>query len=107
MQEVLEKVAFTRDLCTQSICAREEKSFTPKRGMGILCFLSNIQVDGGINNETAKQCIDAAANALSQGLIYSGRPICARPLLEWEYRERNEKNCCHRAGTGNFAVARA
>ncbi len=49
MPEVLEKIQFTRETC--------EKRALP----------TDIQVDGGINDKTAKLCIDAGANVLVSG----------------------------------------
>lgn len=50
LPEVLEKISFTRKLCDQ---------------LGHSPYL--IEVDGGINAETAKQCVDAGANLLVAG----------------------------------------
>lgn len=47
--EVLEKVAFTREACTK------------------LNLPMDIEVDGGIDPETARQCIEAGANVLVSG----------------------------------------
>ena len=47
--EVLEKIKFTRDICNK------------------LNIALDIQVDGGINPETAKQCAEAGANVLVSG----------------------------------------
>lgn len=47
--DVLEKIQFTRDICRQ------------------LQIPMDIQVDGGINKETAKLCVDAGANVLVAG----------------------------------------
>lgn len=49
MPEVLEKIRFTRDTCKK------------------LSIPMDIQVDGGINRETAKECVDAGANVLVAG----------------------------------------
>lgn len=49
MPEVLEKIQFTRDACNK------------------LDIPLEIQVDGGINQETAKECIEAGANVLVAG----------------------------------------
>ena len=58
--EVLEKIRFTRDLCDQlNIRAPSEKG---KNGPPF-----DIQVDGGINEETAKQCVEAGANVIVAG----------------------------------------
>lgn len=49
MPDVLEKVRFTRDICRK------------------LSIPMDIQVDGGINKETAKLCVEAGANDLVAG----------------------------------------
>lgn len=49
MPEVLEKIRFTRDVCTK------------------LSIPMDIQVDGGINRETAKECVEAGANVIVAG----------------------------------------
>lgn len=49
MPEVLEKIEFTRDICKK------------------LDVSMDIEVDGGINPETARQCIEAGANVLVAG----------------------------------------
>lgn len=66
MSEVLEKIQFISDTCEKLNIRKggvtpetqeDEKAFPP--------FL--IQVDGGINDQTANQCIDAGANSLVAG----------------------------------------
>lgn len=66
MPEVLEKVKFTREICDKlNIRAG---GITPKSGTneeGLPPF--DIQVDGGINDQTAKLCVEAGANVLVSG----------------------------------------
>lgn len=66
MPEVLEKIKFTRDVCNRlNIRAG---GVTPKPGSkeeNLPPF--DIEVDGGINVETAQQCIQAGANVLVAG----------------------------------------
>ncbi len=62
MPEVLEKISFVSDLCEKLSIGKggkvyKEKEFPP--------FL--IQVDGGINDKTAKECVAAGANVLVSG----------------------------------------
>lgn len=54
MPEVLEKVKLAREFCTRNKVLRDGKPF-------------DIQVDGGINPETAKECVQAGANVLVSG----------------------------------------
>ena len=67
MSEVLDKIQFTRDLCeklnvraggvTPKLDSEEDKTLPP----------FDIQVDGGINEETARRCFEAGANVLVAG----------------------------------------
>jgi len=64
MPEVLEKIKFTRDVCDKlniragGVTAHYKDKESPP---------FNIQVDGGIDLETAKLCFDAGANAFVAG----------------------------------------
>jgi ribulose-phosphate 3-epimerase len=66
MPEVLEKIQFTRQVCnTLNI---RKGGVTPKAGTAeenLPPF--DIEVDGGINAETAKQCVEAGANVIVAG----------------------------------------
>ncbi len=64
--ETLEKVRFTRNLCNQ---LRLRKSGVPLEEGDSLDSLPPfaIQVDGGVNEETAKECVQAGANMLVSG----------------------------------------
>lgn len=64
MPEMLEKIKFTRDICV-------------KFDLPI-----SIQVDGGINSETAKECIAAGANALVAGTYLFQLPEMAVGVRE-------------------------
>lgn len=64
MPEVLEKVSFTRKICDDlSIRERGVVSLGNKDHLPPF----DIQVDGGIDAQTAKSCIDAGANVLVSG----------------------------------------
>jgi ribulose-phosphate 3-epimerase len=65
MPEVLEKIKFTRDICNQLHIRTGGKTVTSEEVKNVPPF--DIQVDGGINLETAKQCIDAGANVIVAG----------------------------------------
>lgn len=56
MSEVLEKIAFTQEICDK------------------LSIDIDIQVDGGINQETAKQCQEAGANVMVAGTFIFEAP---------------------------------
>jgi len=63
MPEMLEKIAFTRSVCDRLNI--RQGGITPKEGQTLPPF--DIQVDGGINHENGKACIEAGANILVAG----------------------------------------
>lgn len=66
MPEVLEKIRFTRECVTKLNI--HQGGITPKKGSeeeNLPPF--DIEVDGGINQETARQCVEAGANILVSG----------------------------------------
>lgn len=67
MPEVLEKIQFVRNTCNQLNI--REGGVTPEKGSKEDKELGElpIQVDGGINHETAKECIEAGATELVAG----------------------------------------
>lgn len=66
MPEVIEKVQFTRDICNQlKIRAGGRLARTDKEVEELAPF--DIQVDGGIDFVTGKECVDAGANVLVSG----------------------------------------
>lgn len=70
MPEVVEKVRFVRKACdTLNI---REKGITPKKGEKLPPFL--IEVDGGIDEETAPLCVEAGANVLVAGTYLFKQP---------------------------------
>ncbi len=75
MPEVLEKIKFTRDLCTRLDIRKGGKVPQPGKKTRRTLFLPfDIQVDGGINAETAKQCVEAGANVIVSGTYLYGVP---------------------------------
>jgi len=71
MPDMLEKIKFTRDLIDKLQIRKGGK--TPE-GDPELVAPYNIQVDGGINEETAKQCAEAGANVFVAGTYLFGAP---------------------------------
>jgi len=66
MPEVIEKIKFTRDLCRQlNIRKNGIVPNDSKTDQNLPPF--DIQVDGGIDDKTAKLCIEAGANVLVSG----------------------------------------
>ncbi len=62
----IEKVQLTRDLCNQLKIRKGGQVLKEGQDLNSLPPFA-IQVDGGINQETAKQCIEAGANVLVSG----------------------------------------
>lgn len=63
MPNVLEKIKFTRDICKQLKIGAG--GITSKENENLLPF--DIQVDGGINDETVVACVEAGANVIVAG----------------------------------------
>jgi ribulose-phosphate 3-epimerase len=65
---VLEKIKFTRDICTRLDIRKGGKVPQPNSKGDVHALPPfEIQVDGGINLETAKRCIEAGADSLVSG----------------------------------------
>lgn len=95
MQEILEKVRFTRDVCNQlNIRAR---GVTPKNEESSKSSIPpfDIEVDGGINHENVKLCIEAGANIIVAGTSLYQVPDMAsaingmRAVAEESFNPRN------------------
>jgi ribulose-phosphate 3-epimerase len=73
LPDVLDKIQFTRNLCTQLDIRQGGKVPQPdKKSKDHSLPPFEIQVDGGINAETAKQCVEAGANVLVSGTYLYG-----------------------------------
>lgn len=78
MPEVLEKIQFTRGICnTLNIRAG---GITPKPGKNEDLPPFDIEVDGGINAETAKLCVEAGANIIVAGTYLFKQPNLAEGI---------------------------
>lgn len=64
--ESIEKIQLTRDLCNQLRIRKGGQVLKEGQDVDSLPPFA-IQVDGGINSETAKLCVDAGANVLVSG----------------------------------------
>lgn len=76
MSEVLEKIKFTRDVCNQLNI--RQGGVTSKNPELLPPF--DIEVDGGINLETAGLCIEAGANVLVSGTYFFNAPDMAQSV---------------------------
>ncbi|NGX45062.1 MAG: Ribulose-phosphate 3-epimerase [Chlamydiae bacterium] len=66
LPQVLEKIRFTRDICDKLGLRKQGK--VPEGGVDPQTVAPfDIQVDGGIDDKTAKQCHDAGANVFVSG----------------------------------------
>lgn len=63
--EVLDKIRYTREICDRLSIREGGQIVTPDKAKGLKIF--DIQVDGGINAETAHLCVEAGANVLVAG----------------------------------------
>lgn len=72
--EVLEKIKFTREICNKLDI--RQGGITPAKGSAEDQTLPpfDIQVDGGINNETAQLAVEAGANVLVAGSFLFKQP---------------------------------
>lgn len=81
MPEVLDKIAFVREVCTQFEIRQGGKVITEEeKKLGIELPPFDIQVDGGINEQTAEQCIKAGANVIVSGSYLFGAPNMAAAI---------------------------
>ncbi len=79
MPEVLEKVRLTREYCDRN--GIREGGIVPKGGLRPQSLPPfDIQVDGGINEETGKQCVEAGANILVSGNFLFQQPDLAKAV---------------------------
>lgn len=67
MPEVLKKIRFVRDVCNKLDIREGGKTPNPNETEDVDYLPFNIQVDGGINLETGRQCVEAGANELVSG----------------------------------------
>lgn len=89
MPEVLEKIQFVRGVCDQLDIRAGGITPQPGKGQDDLPPF-DIEVDGGINLETAKQCIAAGANILVSGTHFFKAPDMKLAVKEMRdlYRDK-------------------
>lgn len=86
MPEVLEKVKFTRDLCEKFNIRRG--GVVPKEGERSDLPPFDIQVDGGIDDKTAKLCVAAGANVLVSGTYLFKSPNMRQAIQNMKFLEK-------------------
>jgi ribulose-phosphate 3-epimerase len=74
MNEVLEKIRFTREVCDKLNIRAGGIVPKNKEANENLLPPFDIQVDGGINFENVKSCVEAGANVIVAGTSLFGRP---------------------------------
>lgn len=79
MPEVIEKIRLTREYCDRN--AIREGGIIAKAGLNLESLPPfDIQVDGGINKETGKECLAAGANILVSGNYLYEQPSLAEGI---------------------------
>lgn len=73
MPEVLDKIRFTREMCNKLGIRKGGQVELSKTGTYTLPPF-DIEVDGGIDDKTAKECVDAGANMLVSGTYLFSLP---------------------------------
>lgn len=90
--EVLEKIKFTRNLCSKLDLRKGGKVPQPGKKSEVDSLpLFDIQVDGGINAETAKICVEAGANVLVSGTYLYTAPTMRDAIVQMKQLGRSEK----------------
>jgi ribulose-phosphate 3-epimerase len=95
LPEVLQKIEFTRSLCTRLNIRKGGKvpqsgPQVGKKGEADILPPFDIQVDGGINLETAERCIGAGANVLVSGTYLFGAPDMREAILQLKQLGRSD-----------------
>lgn len=92
MPEVLEKIKFTRDICTRLDIRKGGKVPQPdNKNQTNSLSAFEIQVDGGINLETAEKCVEAGANVLVSGSYLYREPNMREAILRMKHLGESDK----------------
>ncbi len=83
IEESLDKVKFTRELCDKLRIRKGGKALREDEATDSLPPF-DIQVDGGVNNETAGRCIEAGANVLVSGNYLYGSKDMKKAIHEFK-----------------------
>jgi ribulose-phosphate 3-epimerase len=84
MPEVLEKVSFVRQMCERLTIGKGGKTYSDAAELAANPFA--IQVDGGIDAETAQLCISAGANSLVAGTYLFKQADMAQGIAHLRHR---------------------
>jgi len=90
--EMLEKIKFTRDLCSKLDIRKGGKVPQPDKKNDVDSLPPfDIQVDGGINDDTAKKCVEAGANVLVSGTYLYTVSNMRDAILQMKQLGRSDK----------------
>ena len=81
MNNVLDKISFTRNIC-DTLSLREGGVVAKDKKQLQKLPPFDIQVDGGVNQETAKACIEAGANVIVAGTHLFKAPDMAKAIQD-------------------------
>lgn len=91
MPEVLEKIKFTRDICNQlNIRSGGKTGYPGTESANLPPF--DIEVDGGINEVTAKLCVEAGANVVVSGSHLFKNPDLKQAVTILRHAAESAKN---------------
>lgn len=80
MESMLKKIRLTRELCDKNFIRQGGTIVSAKKADELPPF--DIQVDGGINIETGRRCVQAGANILVSGNFLFGQPDLKNAIAE-------------------------
>lgn len=84
ISEALEKVKFTREICDKLRIRKGGVAISEEESIDSLPPFA-IQVDGGVSDVTARQCIDAGANVLVSGSYLYKAPDMKQAIQKLKY----------------------
>lgn len=87
MEEVLDKITFTRDLCNQ-LDIRSGGVFQKEENAALKLPAFDIQVDGGVNGKNVKQCVKSGANVIIAGTSLFQEPDMKKAIEQMRIASR-------------------
>ncbi len=79
MPDVLDKIRFTRNVCNELKIRQDGLVAQSKEELKLPLF--DIEVDGGITDETAKECAESGANIFVSGTYLFSQPVLKKAVL--------------------------